>query len=121
MKSQYGDTPVEAEQLREQIEETRRGMGETIDAIQEKLSFSNISEQVQAQVSSKSAARSKRRKTLFLEKLLMSRMSSAEVQGTLKNGFGRKSSAKSDCFGNHRAGIGALLVGALVGDKQQKE
>ena len=41
----------ETEQIRGQIEETRRGMGETIDAIQEKLSFSNISEQVKDQVS----------------------------------------------------------------------
>lgn len=38
------------DELREQIEETRRGMGETLDAIQEKLSISNISEQVRDQV-----------------------------------------------------------------------
>ena len=41
----------ETEQLKTQIEETRSQMGETIDAIQEKLSFSNISEQVKDQVS----------------------------------------------------------------------
>ncbi len=46
-----GDATIETERLRERIEETRRGMGETIDAIQEKLSFSNISEQVEDQVS----------------------------------------------------------------------
>jgi ElaB/YqjD/DUF883 family membrane-anchored ribosome-binding protein len=40
------DVPVEAEQIKGQIEETRNQMGETIDAIQDKLSFSNISEQV---------------------------------------------------------------------------
>ena len=40
------DFPVEAEQIKGQIEETRNQMGETIDAIQDKLSFSNISEQV---------------------------------------------------------------------------
>ena len=40
------DVPAEAEQIRGQIEETRNQMGETIDAIQDKLSFSNISEQV---------------------------------------------------------------------------
>jgi Protein of unknown function (DUF3618) len=38
-------------QIREQIEETRQGMGETIRAIEEKLSISNISEQVKEQVS----------------------------------------------------------------------
>lgn len=39
------------EQLQAQIEETRSQMGETIDAIQEKLSLQNISEQVKEQVS----------------------------------------------------------------------
>ncbi|HQU86091.1 MAG TPA: DUF3618 domain-containing protein [Pyrinomonadaceae bacterium] len=40
----------ETEQIRGQIEETRAKMGETIDAIQEKLSIANISEQVTEQV-----------------------------------------------------------------------
>src|SRR5688572_23317016 len=34
------------EEIKAQIEETRNQMGETIDAIQERLSFANISEQV---------------------------------------------------------------------------
>lgn len=41
----------ETEQIRGQIEETRREMGETIDAIQEKLSIQNITEQVKDVVS----------------------------------------------------------------------
>jgi len=45
------DAPEETEHLKAQIEETRSQMGETIDAIQEKLSFQNISEQVKEQVS----------------------------------------------------------------------
>jgi len=45
------DIADETEQIREQIEETRSSMSETIDAIQEKLSISNISEQVKEQVS----------------------------------------------------------------------
>ncbi len=40
----------EPEQIRQQIEGTRKEMGETIDAIQERLSFQNISEQVSEQV-----------------------------------------------------------------------
>lgn len=40
----------DTDEIREQIEETRASMGETIDAIQEKLSLSNISEQVSEQV-----------------------------------------------------------------------
>lgn len=43
----------DTEQIKAQIEETRSQMGETIDAIQEKLSISNISEQVKDQVSEK--------------------------------------------------------------------
>jgi hypothetical protein len=45
------DETVETEQIRDQIEETRREMGETIDAIQEKLSLQNISDQVKDTVS----------------------------------------------------------------------
>jgi len=45
------DASAEAEQIKDQIEETRSQMGETIDAIQDKLSFSNISEQVSEHVS----------------------------------------------------------------------
>lgn len=43
-------TPAEAEQIKGQIEETRNQMGETIDAIQDRLSFSNLSEQVSEHV-----------------------------------------------------------------------
>ena len=46
-----GDAPPETEQIKAQIEETRNQMGETIDAIQERLSFANISDQVSETVS----------------------------------------------------------------------
>jgi ElaB/YqjD/DUF883 family membrane-anchored ribosome-binding protein len=42
-----GDSPAE---IKERIEETKSQMGETIDAIQDKLSLQNISEQVSEQV-----------------------------------------------------------------------
>jgi ElaB/YqjD/DUF883 family membrane-anchored ribosome-binding protein len=45
------DTPDGADEIMEQIEETRSQMGETIDAIQDRLSFSNLSEQVSEHVS----------------------------------------------------------------------
>jgi len=45
------ETSEETEQLRAQIEETRSSLGETIDAIQEKLSISNITDQVKGEVS----------------------------------------------------------------------
>lgn len=40
------DVPDDPEQIKEQIEQTRTNMSETIEAIQEKLSYSNISDQV---------------------------------------------------------------------------
>lgn len=46
-----GEHPDETEHLKSQIEETRKEMGETIDALQEKLSFSNVSDQVSETVS----------------------------------------------------------------------
>ena len=46
-----GGAPEEMEMIRARIEETRKEMGETIDAIQERLSLSNISEQVSETVS----------------------------------------------------------------------
>ena len=45
------EQPDETEHIRAQIEETRSEMAETIDALQEKLSFSNVSEQVSEHVS----------------------------------------------------------------------
>lgn len=45
----------ETEQIRERIEETRQEMGETIHAIEERLSIENISEQVSEQVSEKAS------------------------------------------------------------------
>lgn len=45
-------TADEPEQIREQIEQTRSQMSETINAIEEKLSFANLSNQVSEQFSS---------------------------------------------------------------------
>ena len=44
--SHSADGTDETEQLKDQIEETRNEMGETIGAIQDKLTYTNISEQV---------------------------------------------------------------------------
>lgn len=46
-----GDAPPETEHLKAQIEATRNQMGETIDAIQARLSLANISDQVSETVS----------------------------------------------------------------------
>lgn len=44
------ETSNDPDEIRSNIEDTRREMGETIDAIQERLSFANISEQVSEKV-----------------------------------------------------------------------
>ncbi|MEO6051399.1 MAG: DUF3618 domain-containing protein [Pyrinomonadaceae bacterium] len=49
-QSDVGDDTDQTDQLKDQIEETRSQMGETIDAIQDKLSFINLSEQVSEHV-----------------------------------------------------------------------
>ncbi|MBA3353629.1 MAG: DUF3618 domain-containing protein [Blastocatellia bacterium] len=46
LTADMAEVPEETEQIKAQIEATRNQMGETIDAIQERLSFANISEQV---------------------------------------------------------------------------
>lgn len=51
MAASDDETTAETEQIKEQIEETRSNLGDTINAIQERLSFSNISEQVKDEVS----------------------------------------------------------------------
>lgn len=51
MQTNLGEHPTETEHLKSQIEATRNQMGETIDAIQEKLSVENISNEVSTRVS----------------------------------------------------------------------
>lgn len=51
IKASGDDQPKEAAHIKGQIEATRNQMGETIDAIQDRLSFSNLSEQVSEHVS----------------------------------------------------------------------
>jgi len=111
----------ETEQLREQIEETRRGMGETIDAIQEKLSFANISEQVQAQVSEQISGAVETAKDVFYDK-------AGAIVNTVGRGF--KEIGKTDLAKRAKqnptalaligAGVGALLVGLLINGKKSK-
>lgn len=116
------DTTAETEQLREQIEETRRGMGETIDAIQEKLSFSNISEQVKDQVSEQISGAVETAKDAFYEKAI-------DVVNTVGKGFrelgktdlAKKAQQNPTALAIIGAGIGALLVAALVGGNSKKK
>ena len=112
----------ETVQLREQIEETRRGMGATIDAIQERLSFSNISEQVKDQVSEQISGVVESAKDAFYGKAI-------DVVNTVGRGF--KEIGKSDLAKKARqnptalaligAGVGALLISLLVSGKKKRK
>lgn len=118
-----GDDAVtpETEQLREQIEETRRGMGETIDAIQEKLSFQNISDQVKDQVSEQISGAVESAKDAFYTK-------AGDIVNTVGRGF--KEIGKTDLAKRAQqnptalaiigAGVGALLISLLVDGKKGK-
>lgn len=115
------EVTAETEQLREQIEETRRGMGATIDAIQERLSFSNISEQVKDQVSEQISNVVESAKDAFYGKAI-------DVVNTVGKGF--KEIGKTDLAKKARqnptalaligAGVGALLVSLLVSGGKKK-
>ncbi|MCY7344835.1 MAG: DUF3618 domain-containing protein [Pyrinomonadaceae bacterium] len=112
----------ETEQIREQIVETRRGMSETIDAIQEKLSFSNISEQVQTQVSEQINNVVETAKDVFYGK-------ATEVVNSFSRGL--KDLGNTDLVKKARqnpaalaiigAGIGALLIGMLTDSKKRSK
>ena len=112
----------ETVQIREQIEETRRGMGETIDAIQEKLSFSNISEQVKDQVSEQISGAVETAKDAFYEK-------AGDIVNTVGRSFkqfgnsdlAKKAQQNPTALAIIGAGIGALLVGVLVGGGRKRK
>lgn len=119
-----GEEPSdEAVQIREQIVETRREMSETIDAIQEKLSFSNISEQVQTQVSEQINNVVETAKDALYGK-------TADVLNSVSRGIKdigggdlvKQAQRNPTALALVGAGIGALLVGLVVrGDKKKKK
>ncbi len=116
------DTTVETEQLRDQIEETRRGMGETIDAIQEKLSFQNISDQVKDQVSEQITGAVESAKDAFYGR-------AGEIVNTVGRGFRqigdsdlvKKAQLNPTALAIISTGVGALLISFLVGDNKKSK
>lgn len=81
----------ETERIKDRIEDTRAQMGETIDAIQERLSFSNISEQVsehvnQAVETAKGAVYDATiGKAVIIMKNLGNEISTSSIANTVKN------------------------------------
>ena len=116
------EVTAETEQLRGQIEETRREMSETIDAIQEKLSFQNISDQVKDQVSEQISGAVESAKDAFFAK-------AGDVVNTVSRGFkeiggsdlARKAQKNPTALALIGAGVGALLIGLLVDGKKKRK
>lgn len=112
----------DAEQIRERIEETRSQMSETIDAIQDKLSIANITEQVKDQVSEQIGSAVEGAKDAFFG-------SAADVVNSIGRGFrqvgrsdlARKAQAQPWLLPVVGMGIGAILVRALFGGGKQKK
>lgn len=116
------DVTDETEQIREQIVETRREMSETIDAIQEKLSFSNISEQVKDQVSEQISGAVESAKDAFYGKAgYIINTVGKGLKGIGKTDLAKKAQQNPQVLAIVGAGIGALLVGALIGGGKKKK
>jgi hypothetical protein len=121
-RSADDEATIETEQIREQIEETRRGMGETIDAIQEKLSFQNISDQVKDQVSEQISGVVESAKDAFYGR-------AGEIVNTVGKGFkqiggtdlAKRAQQNPTALAIIGAGVGALLISLLVGDDKKSK
>ncbi len=116
------DAPTDdARQIREQIEETRSQMSDTIDAIQDKLSVANITEQVKDQVSEQIGGAVESVKDAFFGK-------TEAIAKTIGEGFAQV--GKSEAVKKFQEspwllsvagmGIGAILAGTLFGGKKKK-
>ncbi|MDQ6788911.1 MAG: DUF3618 domain-containing protein [Acidobacteriota bacterium] len=105
----------ETEQLKEQIEETRSNLGETINAIQERLSISNITEQVKDEVSDhissalKTAKDSVYEATIGKAGTIMSYLDKG-IKNMEKTNIGRAASKNPLALSLIGLGLGMLLI-----------
>ncbi len=115
------DATAETEEIRDQIEETRRGMGETIDAIQEKLSFSNISGQVKDQVSEQIGSAVHSVKHAAMEKVGdFMQVFNKGIKEIGKLDVAKTAKENPMILSLVGLGIGALLVNSLMGNKKRR-
>lgn len=113
-------TTEDTEQLRGQIEETRRGMSETIDAIQEKLSIANISEQVKDQVSEQFGSAVDSVRTVAVEKANdFMKVVNQGIKQIRKSDVVKAAAENPWLLSVVGLGIGALLVKNLTGKKRK--
>lgn len=105
----------ETEQIKDQIEETRSNLGETINAIQERLSISNITEQVKDEVSDhissafQTAKHSVYEATIGKAGTIMSYLDKG-IKDMEKTNFGRAASKNPLALSLIGLGLGMLLI-----------
>ena len=112
----------DAVQIREKIEETRSQMSETIDAIQDKLSISNITEQVKDQVSEQLGSAVEGAKNAFFggaTDIINSVGRSFRQAG--RSNLARKAQEQPWLLPVVGIGIGAILVRAFGGGGDKRE
>lgn len=115
------DATDDTEQLREKIEETRRGMGETIDAIQEKLSIANISEQVKDQVSEQFGSAVESVRVAAVEKASdFMKVINQGVKEIQKSDIAKTAAQNPWILSVIGLGVGALVVNSLFGGSKNK-
>ena len=112
------DSSDETEKIKAKIEETRADLGETIDAIQEKLSFSNISGQVSEQVNNavETAKEAVYDATIGKVVNIMKNLGN-EISGTSIGSTIKKNPLPFILIG---AGAGMLVYNAYSGDKSSR-
>ena len=112
----------DATQIRGQIEETRSQMSETIDAIQEKLSIANITEQVKDQVSEQISGAVETAKDAVYDKVNALGKSVGKSFAQIgKSDLAKKAQKNPWIFSVVGMGIGAILIGVLSGGKPKRK
>ena len=108
------------EKIRANIEETRSEMSETIDAIQEKLSFSNISEQVKTEVSEYVGETIQTAKNTVYDATIAKVENIMKYTGKAVNEFGKSETAKSLSQNPIALGLIGLGIGLIfLGNKKK--
>ena len=115
-------SPDDAVQIREQIEETRSQMSETIDAIQSKLSVANITEQVKDQVSEQIGTAVETAKDALYDKTFAVAKNIGRSLADIGNSdLAKKTQENPWLTSVIGMGIGAALAGVLFGGGQKRK
>ena len=117
-----GETTDDAQQIRVQIEETRSHLSETIDAIQDKLSVANLTEQVKDQVSEQIGTVVESAKDALFDKTsAVAKSIGKGLAGIGASGLAKTTQENPWITSVIGMGIGAVLVGVFFGGTQNRK